>query len=103
MTPQQFTPPGPGTWILDAAHCPRPRTHYTQELFERTATEGFRLGFARYGVLLDTIEQRSVGPFPYLAVRPLGAPRRAAAPPPKWIFKMLMTIHPALRRRTKRA
>lgn len=103
MTKTQFVPPGPGSWTLDTAHCDRPRSRYVQDLFERNASKGFRDGFATYGVLLDTIEFRSVGPFPYLAVRPLGAPPGASGTPPKWIFKLLTAVHPAIRRRLKRA
>jgi len=99
----RFTPPGPGSWVLDVAHCEGPRSAYGNELFESQYTEGFREGFARYGALLDTIEFRAVEGFPYTAVRPLGAPPDAKGPPPKWVFKALLALHPALRARCRRA
>src|SRR5262249_50320670 len=45
----------------------------------------------------------AVGPFPYVAARPLGAPPGSRGLPPKWIFKLLLRVHPALRARLKRA
>ena len=77
MTEPSFNPPGPGSWTLETSHCERPRSQYMQALFSRQQTEGFREGFKRYGALLDTIEYGAVGPFPYTAVRPLGAPPNA--------------------------
>ena len=103
MTTVKFDPPGPGSWILDAAHVDRPRCRYVSDLLERNATDGFRQGFARYGVLLDTIEFRSVNSLPYMAIRPLGAPPGATGTPPKWLFTLLLRLHPALRRRIVRA
>ncbi len=103
MTNVTFDPPGPGSWILDANHLDRPRCLYVSDLLERNATDGFRQGFARYGVLLDTIEFRTVNSLPYMAIRPLGAPPGATGTPPKWLFTLLLRLHPALRRRVKRA
>lgn len=100
---ERFSPPGPGTWVLDVAHCEGPRSTYGNELFAAQYTEGFREGFARYGALLDTIEFRAVASFPYTSVRPLGAPPEAKGPPPKWVFKVLLALHPALRARCRRA
>src|SRR5438046_2104448 len=102
-TEPSFKPPGPGSWILETAHCERPRSQYVHGLFRRQQTEGFREGFKRYGALLDTVEYGAVGPFPYAAVRPLGAPPNARGTPPKWLFKLLLTLHPTIRGRVKRA
>jgi phosphohistidine swiveling domain-containing protein len=103
MTEPPFNPPGPGSWALETSHCERPRSQYMHGLFSRQQTDGFREGFKRYGALLDTIEYGAVGPFPYGAVRPLGAPPNAHGTPPKWLFKLLLAVHPAIRRRVKRA
>jgi phosphohistidine swiveling domain-containing protein len=103
MTETVFNPPGPGSWTLDAAHCERPRSWTALGLFTRQATEGLRAGFAEYGVLLDTIEFKSVGPFPYGAARPLGAPPGARRTPPRWLLRLLMVVHPAMRGRVHRA
>ena len=103
MSNVTFDPPGPGSWILDTNHLDRPRCGYVADLLDRHATDGFRQGFARYGVLLDTIEFRTVNSLPYMAIRPLGAPPGATGTPPKWLFTLLLRLHPALRRRIKRA
>jgi pyruvate,water dikinase len=100
---KKFAPPSPGSWQLDATHCVRPRSRWLSELFEERYTPGFREGFARYGALLDTIEYASINGFPYLAVRPLGAPKDAKGTPPKFLFSLLLRLVPALRRRRARA
>lgn len=99
----KFTPPGPGSWMLDATHCARPRSRWLNELFEERYAPGFREGFARYGALLDTIEYRAIEGFPYIAVRPLGAPPDAKGTPPRLVFSALLRLVPALRRRRARA
>lgn len=100
---RKFVAPGPGVWMLDVTHCQRPRSRWLNDLFEDCYTSGFREGFARYGALLDTIEYRAIEGFPYIAVRPLGAPPSAKGTPPKFIFSLLLRLHPALRRRRARA
>lgn len=103
MSGTTFTAPGPGVWMLDQGHCERPRTAYMHALFGAQYAAGFRAGFARYGALLDTIDYAPIGGFPYIAVRPLGAPPDAKGPPPKLIFKLLVALHPTLRKRCQRA
>ncbi len=102
-TKPRFETPGPGSWVLDSSHCQRPRSAWINALCEKVYAEGFRRGFARYGALLDTIEYRSVNGYPYTSIRPLGAPPDAKGAPPKWIFKLLVAIVPALRQRCARA
>ncbi len=100
---RKFVAPGPGVWMLDVTHCQRPRSRWLNELMEQSYAAGFREGFARYGALLDTIEYRAIEGFPYIAVRPLGAPPDAKGTPPKLIFSLLLRLHPALRKRRARA
>jgi len=102
MTALEFTKPGPGSWALDRAHCHRPRAHFIHETAE-WYTESFRAGFAHYGVLLDTIELAYVHGFPYICVRPLGAPPDSSATPPKLLIQLLSRLHPTFRRRNRRA
>jgi rifampicin phosphotransferase len=98
-----FTAPGPGVWMLDVTHCQTPRSRFMSELFAECYSNGFRDGFARYGALLDTIEYSAIEGFPYIAIRPLGAPKDAKGTPPRFIFSLLLRLHPALRRRRARA
>ncbi|MDD9938873.1 MAG: hypothetical protein OXT09_35115, partial [Myxococcales bacterium] len=66
-------------------------------------TEGFSAGMARYGSLLDTLECQFVRGYTYISPRPLGAPPDAKGAPPKLLFKLLLKLHPALRKRVARA
>jgi rifampicin phosphotransferase len=96
-----FTPPGPGVWELDTTHLMRPMSRAMAALFPRHATEGFRWGMARYGLMLDYMEFASVNRFAYLCARGVGAPKGAKGHPPKLIFKLLTKLHPEVRRRIK--
>ena len=71
------------------------------EVFPAAATEGFRRGMARYGLLLDYMEFAVVNRFVYLCPRGVGAPKGAKGPPPKLIFKALTHLHPEIRRRAR--
>jgi pyruvate,water dikinase len=89
--------------MLDAAHCTRPRSRYMNDVFARSYSSGFRAGFERFGVMLETFEYCAVNGFPYTSIRVLGAPPDAKGPPPRFVLKALAWIHPALRRRIRRA
>ena len=101
MAAAAFTAPGPGSWQLDAVHFPRPVTKLFAEVFPRAFDTGFREAARGYGALLDTLEFAIVNGFVYFAPRPVGAPKGAAGPPPKLVFKLLLLLHPELRRRVK--
>jgi pyruvate,water dikinase len=96
-----FAPPGPGVWELEATHLQRPVSRALAAVFPAAATEGFRQGMARYGMLLDYMEFAVVNRFMYICARPVGAPKDAKAPPPKLIFKLLTKVHPEIRRRVR--
>jgi pyruvate,water dikinase len=98
-----FAPPGPGTWQLDAVHFPRPVTRLFAEMFPAMFNAGFREGAKMYGTLLDTLEFGSVNGLLYFAPRGVGAPKSAKGPPPKFIFKALLHLHPEARRRVATA
>ena len=65
-----FDPPGPGTWILDSVHVPRPFSRFQTEIHPPNLAEGFRECARRYGLLLDTLDWRFVNGFAYFAVPP---------------------------------
>jgi pyruvate,water dikinase len=100
---RSFEPPGPGSWSLDAEHCERPHSRWTAGVLPSVFTAGFRAGMARYGSLLDTLEMRMVHGFAYVAARPVGAPPDATGRPPRFVFWLLTRLHPALRKRIRRA
>src|SRR5881394_2262398 len=66
-----FEPPGPGSWVQDPVHMPRPMTRYFQE----THPPAFKKGtndFARfYGLLIDGLQMRYVNGFGYRQVLPV--------------------------------
>ena len=55
-TDLRFDPPGPGTWILDAVHFPRPATLYWTEMQPEPFQRGFREFTRYYGMLIDTLD-----------------------------------------------
>lgn len=97
-----FTAPGPGVWELESTHLQRPASRAMAAVFPAAATEGFRQGMERYGMLLEYMEFAVVNRFVYMCARPVGAPKKAGGPPPKFIFKILTKVHPAIRSRVRR-
>lgn len=67
-----YEAPGPGTWLLDAVHMPRPFTRFQQALHPAGIDAGFRESMARYGVLVSTLEYRFVNGLGYF--QPVPAP-----------------------------
>ena len=63
-------PPGPGSWILDNVHVPRPWSRFQAEIHPPNVAEGFRETARRYGLLFDTLDWRMVNGFAYFAVPP---------------------------------
>jgi rifampicin phosphotransferase len=97
-----FAPPGPGIWELEATHMQRPVSRAMASVLPAAATAGFREGMERYGMLLDYLEFAVVNRFVYICPRPVGAPKGAKGPPPKFIFKALTKLHPEIRKRVRR-
>ena len=75
--PPVFEAPGPGQWVLDTGHFPRPATSFTAELFPEPSRDGFAEATAPYGLLLDYIEWAFVGGWGYLCPSPVPAVRDA--------------------------
>jgi rifampicin phosphotransferase len=69
-----FDPPGPGSWVLDSVHVPRPFSRFQAEIHPPNLAEGFRESARRYGLLFDTLDWRMVNGFAYFAVAPLTEP-----------------------------
>ncbi len=93
-----FEAPGPGQWVLDTGHFPRPATRFTAELFARPSKEGFAEATARFGLLLDFIEWAFVGGWGYMAPSPVSPLRDAVdLTRPRW--DELVASSPELARR----
>ena len=68
----RFEPPGPGSWVQDSVHMPRPMTRYWQEMHPPAFKKGTN-DFARfYGLLIDGLQMSYVNGFGYRQV--LAAP-----------------------------
>lgn len=78
-----FEAPGPGSWLLDAVHAPRPFSRFQSEIHPPNLAEGFRSTGRRYGLLLDYLDWRIVHGFAYFCPRPVAdeaeVPARFAA------------------------
>jgi pyruvate,water dikinase len=81
--PLRLEPPGPGSWLLDAVHVPRPFSRFGTEIHPGALAEGFQIMGRRYGLLLDHVEWGMVQGFAYFRPRPVTdeaeVPRRFAA------------------------
>jgi len=103
LTTKTWQAPGPGMWERDEAHQSAPFSGYTQALFDAYFSAGMEEGSARYGLLFETFDARWVDGWAYMRPRIVGAPEKPGGLPPKWVFKLLFKLHPALRGRTKAA
>jgi rifampicin phosphotransferase len=79
----------------------RPISRSMAAVFPDAATAGFREGMSRYGMLLEGLEFKAVNGFIYTAARVAGAPKGAKGPPPKLILKLMMKLHPEIRKRIR--
>jgi pyruvate,water dikinase len=98
-----WTAPGPGMWERDEAHQSAPFSTYNIDLFNSYSKAGIEEGSRRYGLLIETFDLRWIDRWMYMRLRIAGAPEKPGPMPPRWMFKLLFVLHPALRRRTKAA
>lgn len=104
MATPKFEPPGKGPWELDSAHFDRPFPRYGRDLFARGFEEGQARSFERVGVPMKGFRVAFVHGFFYMQIVPLvGEPEAGAKLPPRWIFRLLSVLHPALRKRASTA
>lgn len=68
-----FDPPGPGSWLLDGVHMPRPFSRYHGTLFPAAMFAGFNECCNRYGLLLDGLQYSMVRGLGYFQVIPANA------------------------------
>jgi len=99
----EFEAPGPGSWTLETVHFNRPISLYAKDMFFDALMEGMNQSNEHYGSPLASLEFRSVNRLMYNQPRPVGAPEGATDLPPKWLFKIIQFLHPAVRKRRNRA
>ncbi|MFE5671239.1 PEP/pyruvate-binding domain-containing protein [Agromyces sp. NPDC056523] len=97
----------PGDWTRDDFHEPEPISPFGRVLLTEQIIKVFPAVFEEFGVLLDRAEIQHIGGWLYMRMVPLGAPApragRTPAPPPRWLFRMLLRVHPRMRRRIRAA
>lgn len=96
--------PAPGQWALDLSHTPPGCTPMVQNVMLRSMPAGMRRVFAELGTPLDTLDVRFVNGHFYSRLRPLISPDRPAKRmPPATVLKIVMRVHPEMRRRNRKA
>ena len=98
-----FEPPGKGPWELEATHMSRPATLLLQAAFLQGFPEGFKMGTARFGLLLSHLQPGVSQSFIYMQPAPVGAPEGAMGTPPKPVLQLVSRLHPEMRRRHRTA
>jgi rifampicin phosphotransferase len=96
----------PGYWERDDFHESVPMSPFGRVLLTEQIMKVFPAAFAEFGILLDRAESGFIGGWIYRRVIPVGAPpagRGSQKPPPRWVLRILMRVHPAIRRRTAAA
>lgn len=101
-----FDPPGPGQWELETAHHGlRPLTPFLRGAYQRAFEAGIVEPMERYGLPLATVEAKFVNGCLYM--RPLAVGEKPGAkpkaPPPSFVMKLIVRLHPELRSRAKTA
>lgn len=90
-----------GTWMKDTVHYPEPVTTLGN-VFLEALEEGSNLMCEEWGLMVDHIEQRSVGGEVYTRPVPVGGEKNGPTPP-WWLIAVLARIVPPMRRRMKAA
>jgi phosphohistidine swiveling domain-containing protein len=100
----------PGDWTKDDFHQPAPLSPFGRAALSEQVLKVIPLVFAEFGVLVDRVDAALIGGWVYSQMIPVGAPppgrrgrRGRAGPPPGWLLRILMRLHPAIRRRTTAA
>jgi rifampicin phosphotransferase len=93
-----WSPPGPGSWMLDRTHKATTLTQPWQDVFGIAMAEGFRSWTARYGLPLSHLEVRFVHGYAYIRPVPAGVRDTGrAGPPPRALLRVLVRLVPELR------
>ena len=103
-SPLTWTAPGPGGWNLDRSHANRPATPITQRVQSTGTLLGTRRGFIEFGAPLDGLDFKFVNGLLYSRIRPLINPDKPAKKlPPLPVLKLLIRLHPEMRKRAAAA
>ncbi|HET9464642.1 MAG TPA: PEP/pyruvate-binding domain-containing protein [Gemmatimonadales bacterium] len=95
-----------GFWTRDAFHEPVPLSPFGRVMLTEQVLKVFPSVLAEFGLLLDRGEVAFIGGWMYTRMVPVGAPpagRGPQSPPPRWLLRVLMRLHPMIRRRIRAA
>jgi phosphohistidine swiveling domain-containing protein len=96
----------PGYWERDNFHEPVPLSPFGKVVLTEQILKVFPRVFAEFGILLERAETAFIGGWMYRQVVPVGAPpsrRGRTGPLPRWLLRILMRVHPGIRRRIRAA
>jgi phosphohistidine swiveling domain-containing protein len=100
----RWEPPGPGFWLLDDSHVTQVTTRYFMEALTEIGSDPQTWkGFRDYGLLLAGFAMGAANGYLYVRLRIAGAPDKPGGPPPAFLLKLLLALHPELRYRKKQA
>ena len=93
--------PSEGFWQKDTSHWPVPLTPFGASVYLPALDDVMRPLIEDFGLMVDGIEQRSLGGEIYARVIPFGGKDRP--PPPRWAMWLGARVAPPLRRRARAA
>lgn len=96
-----LTPPDDGYWMLDGSHYPSPMSPMAASFYLPALTAAASEAFHDWGLLMEGIQNRTVGWRVYGKLIPLGGKERPA--PPWWLMGVLARIAPPIRKQVRKA
>jgi pyruvate,water dikinase len=98
-----WEPPGPGMWMRSPSKQTKPQTAFLNTILPKGFNAAFGTAGTRYGLLIDGFKFADFDGWLYLRPKPVGAPDKAGPPPPRFVMRILLLVHPGLRARRKAA
>lgn len=92
-----------GSWELEQDHFAEPPSTLLITWYLPLERESFEHAMRVVGMPLKYVERRRIGGYVYGRAVPLGAPENASRTPPAWLLRILVRVHPELRRRERTA
>ena len=93
--------PSKGFWQKDTSHFPTPLTPFGASIYLPPLSEAFRRPAAEFGLMVEGVEQRSLGGEVYVHTIPFGGKDRPVPPP--WAMWLAARLAPPLRRKARAA
>jgi pyruvate,water dikinase len=99
-----FAAPAPGCWELETTHHGlRPLTPFVRDAYKRAFEAGTTVLAERWGLPLARVRAELVHGCFYVRPEGLGEGAEPKPPPPMLLMKLVVRLHPGMRRRTRTA